>query len=421
MLIALVTTFLIALVAGYLFEKIKLPALIGYMLTGLFFSPYMIDYTAIKGSFFETFFITHQTTADSSALRETALFIILFRAGLGLDKDGLKVHGLNALSISIVPCLLETAAITFFAHLLFQLPLIESAIIGFVLAAVSPAVIVPQMLELQKNGIGKKKNIPTLILAGSTVDDIIAISGFGICLSLLAPNLIGEWSILLLKVPLSIIAGIVIGHYLAKPLTLFLKKTSSSNFLSVPILLIIAFGFKELENSQLFFFSHLICILSLGISLQSADLQFSEVLAKHFAFVWNIAVVILFVLIGAMVNPKVAMSAGLYGLSILAIGLLARSIGVFISLYGSKLNLKERVFCVLSYLPKATVQATVGGITLSMFLNGNIKLYEGAQTGDLIIAIAAMSILITAPIGAISMRLFSKKLLVESDTTSGIS
>ena len=421
MILPLVTTFCIALLIGYLFEKVKLPALIGYMLVGICFSPYALEFLKLNNSFLSNLFISHQTTSNSTVLRELALFIILFRAGLGLDRIGLKTHGLNAISLSALPCLLEAAVVTWASHLFLELPIIEASIIGFVLAAVSPAVIVPQMLELQKKGIGTAKKIPTLVLAGSTVDDIIAISGFGICISLLAPNLADDWRLLIMKVPLSIISGLLIGHYLSKPIASALKNKFVKKVFYIPLLLALAFGLKELEGNQYFFFSHLICILTLGISLQSTDLQLSITLSKHFAQVWRVAVIILFILIGAMVNPSIALNAGVHGLLILAIGLTARSIGVSFSLIGSNLNLKEKFFCIIAYLPKATVQATVGGIALSMFFEGKIGLYEGAETGDLIIAMAALSILVTAPIGAIGIRLFSKKLLDQTPSNSDIS
>ncbi|MCM8527691.1 MAG: cation:proton antiporter [Lentisphaeraceae bacterium] len=421
MLIPLIITFFLALLCGYLFEKMKLPALLGYLLIGLCFSPYMLEFLQPNHPLINNSFISHTLINNSAILREIALFIILFRAGLGLDREGLKTHGMNALSLSVLPCLLEAAVVTFAAHLLFNLPLIESSIIGFIVAAVSPAVIVPQMLELQKKNIGTNKKIPTLVLAGSTVDDIIAISGFGICLSLLNPLLSEDWRLMALKVPFSIISGLVIGYYTARPIVNILKKSYLNKICFVPILICVAFGFKQLEDSNLFFFSHLIAILTMGIAIQAYDFNFSESLSKMFAQVWYVAVVILFVLIGAMVNPKTALDAGFYGLIILIIGLSARSLGVYFSLMGSKLNAREKLFCVIAYLPKATVQATVGGITLSMFLKGKIWLHEGAQTGDLIIAIAALSIIITAPLGAIGIRIFSKKLLKPDSSTSDIS
>jgi len=417
-LVPILILFVIAFIIGYLFEKIKLPALIGYMLVGICFSPYVLEFLELKESQFSKLFLTHYMINNSTLIREIALFIILYRAGLGLDRTGLKFHGNNAISLSILPCLLETITIAVCAMYLFKLLFLEALIIGFVVSAVSPAVIVPQMLDLQNKGIGTNKKIPTLVLAGSTIDDILAISGFGICLSILSVDSIETWQQLLIKIPLSLVAGAAIGYYVAKPLIIALKNSRLHPFFYVVALIAFALGFKQLEESKLFFFSHLIAIIALGISIQTHDLEFSKTLSEWFAKVWGIAVIALFVLIGAMVNPAIAISAGFYGLIILICGLAARSLGVFISLNGSKLNSNEKLFCVIAYLPKATVQATIGGIAVALFLKGDIKLYNGLDTGELIAAMAALSILFTAPLGAIGIRVFSKKLLENSKTNS---
>lgn len=411
MLLTTLTLFIIALIAGYLMEKCKLPSLLGYMIVGLIFSPYALEYFQAKGHWSELFFLDHHSVNQSAPIREIALYIILFRAGLGLDRSGLKLHGSNALYMCFVPCLIEALLVAASAHYLLGLPIIESSIIAFVLAAVSPAVIVPQMLELQKENIGTDKKIPTLILAGSTVDDILAISGFGICISLLSVDANEEWRQLIFKIPFSIITGLVIGFYLARPVITAIKSSRLHKFFYPLILLAIALGFKQLEESQLFFFSHLIAILSLGLTIQAMDFEFAEEVSDWMAKIWGVAVVFLFVLIGAMVDPSTALDAGIYGLIILTIGIIGRSIGVYLSLIGSNLNSREKLFCIIAYIPKATVQATIGGIALTLFIKGKIWLYDGAKTGDLIIAFAALSILITAPLGSIGIRLFSKKLL----------
>ena len=418
MLIALISLFFIALLVGYLFEKIKLPALLGYMITGICFSPYALEYFQLKDHYLSELFLTHNITLASTPIRELALFIILFRAGLGLDRSGLKFHGGNAISLSIIPCLLEAVTAAALCVLLFNLPWIEGLIIGFVMAAVSPAVIVPQMLELQKTNIGTDKKIPTLVLAGSTIDDILAISGFGICISLLSTGNGEDWRLLILKIPISIISGAAIGYCLARPLIYALKHSHLHKSLYVIILLSIAVGFKRFEDSGIILFSHLFAILAMGIAIQSIDYEISSTLSKWLAKLWGVAVIVLFVIIGAMINPATALNAGLYGLLILLCGLAARSAGVLISLTGSKLNLKEKLFCIIAYIPKATVQATIGGIAVTLFLKGDIWLYNGLETGDLIVAMAALSILFTAPLGAIGIKIFSKKLLNQNKTNS---
>lgn len=411
MLLTTLILFIIALAVGHIMEKCKLPSLLGYMIVGLIFSPYAMEYFQVKGNWSEILFIHHHSINQSGPVRDMALYIILFRAGLGLDRSGLKLHGSNALYMCFVPCFIEAVLVTVSAHYFLGLPIIESSILAFVLAAVSPAVIVPQMLELQKENIGTDKKIPTLILAGSTVDDILAISGFGICISLLGVEANEEWRQLIFKIPFSIITGLVIGFYLARPVIVAIKSSQLHKFFYPLILLAIAFGFKQLEESQLFFFSHLIAILALGLSIQAMDFEFAEEVSKWMAKIWGVAVVFLFVLIGAMVDPATALNAGFYGLIILTIGIAGRSIGVYLSLIGSNLNSREKIFCVIAYIPKATVQATIGGIALTMFIKGKIWLFDGAKTGDLIVAFAALSILVTAPLGSIGIRIFSKKLL----------
>ena len=413
MLITISFLFIVAAVAGFLMEKIKLPALLGYMLIGLIFSPYMAASLEIEG-FFSNFFLTHKTTQNSSPVRILALCIILYRAGLGLDRAGLKENGMTTFSLSFIPCLLEAATVTYLGVLLFNLPWAEASVLGFVMAAVSPAVIVPLMLKLQEMKIGARKKIPTMILASSTVDDIIAISGFGICISLLDPNLQDngiEWKRMMLEVPLSIITGIIISYYLSRPLIDVFKGFKLPMVGQVIALLGIAFAFKYIDENTRIPFSYLIATMSLGMSLRAFDHDIGETAAKGFFYLWKVAEIALFVLIGAMVNYQIAFDAGFHGFLILFFGLTARSVGVYICTLKSKLNMKEILFCIIAYTPKATVQATIGGIALSMFQEGKIWLYEGAETGDLILAMAAMSILITAPLGAIVTRIGSKKLL----------
>ncbi|NQZ58126.1 MAG: cation:proton antiporter [Lentisphaeraceae bacterium] len=416
MLLTIATLLFCALLLGAFMEKIKLPALLGFMLTGLIFSPYSADFLNLSPSFLKSLFLTNQQTAGSSDIRNLALFIILFRAGLGRDRSGLKENGAAAIRLSIIPALTEATLVTLGAHFLFHLPLIDAALLGFVIAAVSPAVIVPQMLELQEKGLGSNKNIPTLILASATVDDIIAISGFGICLSLIstANAATTDWRLLLIQVPLSLITGVTIGYYITRPLIRFLKASHLHAAFRACVLLGVAILLKEIDNRQLFPFSYLITIMTMGVTLRLHDHDLAEDISKQLTSLWKIAEIALFVLIGAMVDIDIALSVGVYGILIIAIGLTARSIGVWISLLNTKLNYKERLFCVLAFLPKATVQATIGGLALTLFYNGKISLHEGRATGDLILAMAALSIIITAPLGAMAIRLSRYKLLEQS-------
>ena len=423
MLITIVFLFLTAVLLGIIMEKLKLPALLGYMLTGICFSPSMAEVMQLESSWLTTLYLTHEQTRDSGPLRMTALFIILYRAGLGLDRAGLKENGVTALKLSILPCLLEAATVAVCAHYLFQFPMIEALMLGFVMAAVSPAVIVPIMLKLQEMKIGANKKIPTMILASSTADDIIAISGFGICLSLLAPQYQNNWQLMLLSVPISIIFGAMTGYYLARPLIALFKSAKLPSFFQALLLLLLAGLFKKFSEFSLqdigvstievarlsVPFSYLFATISLGMSIQIFSRETAIDIAKHFKYMWKLAELILFVLIGAMVNLNLAFDAGFFGLLILVAGLLARSFGVVLSTWDSQLNRKEILFCIIAYLPKATVQATIAGIAYNMFYKGELNLYHGS--GQLIITMAAMSILVTAPIGAVATRIASKKLL----------
>ena len=401
---------LIAILAcpvGKLFEKFKLPALLGYMAIGILFSPSMADFL----TFFQSISFSRAELTESAPFRLFALFVILYRAGLGLDKSGLKENGRTAIKLSSLPCLSEAFCITVFAHFALGFLWIESALLAFVIAAVSPAVIVPMMLKLQEEKIGTDKKIPTLILASATLDDIIAITGFGVCLSLLSINSQEGPLAAIIFLPFTIITGISFGWLLLRPLKTLLTNTKIHVSLKVLLLLAIAVFFKAVEESKLFPFSHLLAIMTLGFAVRDALQHNADDIAKAFYNIWRVAEIILFVLIGAMVDLKLLAQIGLIGLLILLIGLSARSAAVYISLNKSSLSPKEKLFCILAYLPKATVQATIGGLALSYFYDGTVKLFNGAEMGEFILAMAALSIVITAPLGALGIRYSNEKLL----------
>ncbi|MCH2208663.1 MAG: cation:proton antiporter [Lentisphaerales bacterium] len=389
----------------------KLPALLGYMATGLLFSPGISEIlTPLQQLSF-----SQSELISSGPFRLMALFIILYRAGLGLDKAALRENGHTALKLSFTPCLAEACAITLFSHYALGFLWIESALLAFIIAAVSPAVIVPMMLKLQEDKIGTGKKIPTLILASVTLDDILAITGFGVCLALLSINSTEAPLAIIIFLPFAIVTGIAFGWLLIKPLKSFLTRPEIHVSLKVAGLLILALILKNIEESNLFPFSYLLAIMTFGFAIRDHLQHQADELAKAFQNIWKVAEVVLFVLIGAMVDLRLVAEMGLEGLILLTLGLSARSIGVYLSLNKSKLNLKEKFFCVIAYLPKATVQATIGGIALSYFYDGQIKLYQGAQMGEFIVAMAAMSIVITAPLGAIGIRLSNQRLLTKEN------
>ncbi|MCM8534581.1 MAG: cation:proton antiporter [Lentisphaeraceae bacterium] len=407
MLLKIITIFIIAVIFGKLAEKLKLPKLLGYMLAGIVFSPHTQELLRLP---LELSF-TKTELVKSTPVRLLALFIILFRAGLGLDKAGLIQNGKAAARLAILPCLCEATVIALFSHYFLGFLWPESFLLAFVISAVSPAVIVPMMLELKEKRIGTDKKIPTLILASASIDDIVAITGFGACLSILSVNMQESWLVGLIFLPFSILTGFVSGVLIVRPLKSTLAATTTPAFLKVILLLAIAHLFKEIEETNIIPFSHLVAIMSFGFAIRETLLTKAEPISKSFYQIWQIAEVVLFVIIGAMVDLNLAMDMGLTGCFILFIGLCARSVASYLSLSGTNLNSSEKLFCTLAYWPKATVQATIGGLALSLFYEGSIKLYNGAEMGEFILTMAASSILITAPIGAIAIRLSSERLL----------
>lgn len=416
MLLNIAVIFITALLLSLLFKKLGLPELLGMIFTGVLLGPYASSWLKEIYSSLElsgrlgqivslTLFspsgegwITSGIQAVSGELRTAALIIILIRAGLGINRETLNKIGVEAVKMSFIPCILEGAAITLLLHFGFAMSLVEAGILAFIIAAVSPAVVVPQMLNLKELGYGKNKEVPTLVLAGASVDDVFAITLFSSFLGMA----VGRQSnilLSLLKIPFSIILAIIIGLLCGLFLVRFFKKFHMRDTRKVLIFMIVAILFHQLEN--LFPLASLLGIMTIGFIILERYSELAARLARKFNKIWVFAEIILFVLIGAQVNIGVAFSSGLVGLLIIFTGLTARSSGVFLSLAGSKLNWRERLFCALAYLPKATVQAAIGAIPLQM----------GVPGGEFILAIAVLSIIITAPLGAVSIKLTAHKLL----------
>ncbi|UDQ99027.1 cation:proton antiporter [Lentisphaerota bacterium WC36G] len=383
---------IIALIARALFEKIKIPGILGMILVGILLGPHCINY--IDAS------ILNDELGISKDLRNAALIIILIRAGLGISKKTLNKVGIPAATMSCIPGIFEGATITIVAHYLLKMDFITSGILGFIIAAVSPAVVVPQMLDLKERKFGQRKEIPTLILAGASVDDVFAITIFS---SLLAMKLGASDNLILQlgNIPLSIFTGVLIGttigfalHYLFK----FIPMRATKKAI---LFMVVAILFNNLEHIEIFPIASLLGIMAVGFILLELDSKIANELANKFNKAWILAEVVLFVLIGAAVDIKVMFNAGLIGLIIIIIGLLARSIGVYIALIGSQLNKKEKLFCAFAYLPKATVQAAIGAIPLS----------EGVEYGDKILAIAVLSIIVTAPLGSFLIKFTGERFL----------
>lgn len=381
---------LLAIVSNFIFEKIKLPGLLGMLILGITIGPY--GFNLIHGDLLNI----------SSDLRKIALIVILLRAGMGIKTSDLKKIGKPAIKMSCIPGILEGFFIAFISTKLLGFTFIQGGILGFIIAAVSPAVVVPQMINLIDNKIGTNKSIPTLILAGASIDDVFAITILTSFLALYSGKDVNIAS-QLLQIPLSIILGIVLGLILGFVIIYLFKKCSINDVKKILIVLAISILLTTLETifKDKLLIASLLGVMTIGFVLTEKLPNVAAPLSQGLNKLWIFAEILLFVLVGAQVNISVAFTSGAIGIIIIFIGLVGRSIGVIISLIGTNLNVKERIFCVISYIPKATVQAAMGALPLSL----------GVVSGDLILAISVLSILITAPLGAIGIKVSSKSLL----------
>lgn len=381
---------LLAIIFNFIFEKIKLPGLLGMLILGITIGPYGLN--LIHGDLLNI----------SSDLRKIALIVILLRAGMGIKTSDLKKIGKPAIKMSCIPGILEGFFIAFISTKLLGFTFIQGGILGFIIAAVSPAVVVPQMINLIDNKIGTNKSIPTLILAGASIDDVFAITILTSFLALYSGKDVNIAS-QLLQIPLSIILGIGLGLILGFIIIYLFKKCSINDVKKILIVLAISILLTTLETifKDKLLIASLLGVMTIGFVLTEKLPNVAAPLSQGLNKLWIFAEILLFVLVGAQVNISVAFTSGAIGIIIIFIGLVGRSIGVIISLIGTNLNVKERIFCVISYIPKATVQAAMGALPLSL----------GVVSGDLILAISVLSILVTAPLGAIGIKVSSKSLL----------
>ncbi|MFW6036073.1 MAG: cation:proton antiporter [Halothermotrichaceae bacterium] len=384
MAFSLALIILIGLLFNRSFDKINLPGLLGMLLTGILLGPYGFN-------------LIHQDILTiSPGLRKIALIVILIRAGLGIEKETLKKVGIPAIKLSFIPGLLEGFTIILISIYFLRISWIEAGMLGFIIAAVSPAVVVPQMLNLMDKKRGSKKGVPTLILTGASIDDVIAITIFSTFLGLYGGK---QVNILynLLSIPLSIATGIILGAIIAFILLYIFKKYHIRDTKKVLLILSAAILMTSLENylKDIIPIAALLGIMVIGYILQEKYKIVGERMSVKFNKIWVFAEIMLFVLVGAEVNIYLALETGLFGLAIIFIGLLFRGIGVLLSLVGTELNLKERIFCIIAYTPKATVQAAIGAVPLA----------AGVKSGEIILALAVLAIVITAPLGAAGIKL----------------
>lgn len=390
MAISLALIILLGILSNYIFDKLKLPGLLGMLLLGILIGPYSLN--LIDGSLLNI----------SADLRKIALIVILLRAGFGIKKSELKAIGKPALKMSCIPGILEGFAIAIASTFLLDFSFIQGSILGFILAAVSPAVVVPQMINLINHKRGTDKNIPILLLAASSIDDVFAITIMTTFMGLYGGeniNIIGQ----ILGIPISILLGVGLGLVMAIILMKIFKHFNLDITKKVLILLATAIFITYLEVAleHIITIASLLGVMTLSFVLMDKEPKLSKSLSQSFNKIWSLAEILLFVLVGAQVNISVALEAGLIGILLVVIGLIFRSLGVFISLMNTNLNSKEKLFCIISYIPKATVQAAMGGVPLSI----------GVASGDLILAISVVAILLTAPLGALCISLTSKILL----------
>lgn len=389
MLTSIALILLTGLLLGSIFSKMKLPSLLGMMIAGIILSPHALN------------LIDESILNISADLRQIALVIILTRAGLSLNLSDLKKVGRPAVLMSFVPACVEILGAVILAPRLLGVTVLEAAIIGSVIAAVSPAVIVPRMIRLIEEGYGKKNSIPQLILAGASVDDVFVIVVFTAFTALASTGEISAGRFL--QIPISILLGFVLGVVVGILLVLFFKVFHMRDSVKLLIILSVSFLLLELQNQLegIIPVSGLLAIMSLGIVIRQKYDVLAVRLSGKYNKLWVAAEVFLFVLVGATVDLKYAVSAGA-GAILLVVGALCfRMLGVAISLIKTKLTKRERVFCMFAYTPKATVQAAIGAIPLTM----------GLPCGQIVLTVAVLSILITAPFGAICVDSLYRKLL----------
>lgn len=395
MLTSLAIIFLMGLLFGVLFERLRLPPLLGMIVTGILVGPHALN-------------LLDQSILNISAeLRQLALVIILTRAGLSLDMTDLKRVGRPAILMCFLPACFEIIGVLLIAPNLLGLTLLQAAIIGSVIAAVSPAVIVPRMLVIMEGGYGKKHSIPQLILAGASVDDVFVIVMFTAFVSLATGGQVSAASFA--EIPLSIVLGILTGVVCGVLLALFFKRFHMRASIKVLILLSISFLLLEGQNrlQGVVPVSGLLAIMSTGIALYQRCPEFAEKLASKYNKLWLAAQLLLFVLVGATVDLKYVHAQGIAAAVIVLGALLFRMAGVWVCLIKTVLSPREKLFCLLAYTPKATVQAAIGAIPLSMGIAG----------GQQVLTVAVLSILITAPFGAMAVdRLYKKLLRQDGDT-----
>lgn len=403
MLVSLACIFLFAILGGWLFQRLGFPKIIGMLLIGIVIGPYFMN------------LIDSSILQESSNIRKVALVIILIKAGLTIKLSDFKNSGRSAVLLSFVPACMELAAYTVFAPLFFDISYSEAALMGSVLAAVSPAIVVPRMVELIEQKVSNKKKVPQLILAGASFDDVVVLVLFSVFLGLVQDGNINLLSFA--DIPISIFTSLFIG-LLSGILFLVLNKMwQSSTFLTPIYRYLILFSLAlmlvvvEVRLSSIVAFSGLLAILvmTVFINQKMVAVQVQEY-SNFFSRLWIVGEIFLFVLVGSIVDVSYISVAGLSAVLLIGLTLVIRSLAVWVSVSHSRFTVREKVFCIIAYLPKATVQAAIGGIPLAV----------GLKCGQLILSVAVLGIVITAPLGAFLLDRYGEQLLMSDDATISI-
>ncbi len=396
MAFSLAVIVILGLFADYIFRSIKLPGLVGMLIVGILSGPYVLG------------LMRPEMMNVSADFRKIALIVILLRAGFELHRDTLNRVGRAAITMSALPAVFEIVGVTLVAPHWLHITTLEAVILGTILAAVSPAVVVPLMIDFMDRGRGARKGIPTLILGASSVDDVFVIVLFSIFLGMYGGKHVNVWSKLAeipVSITLGILVGVIAGYLLYRLFTRYDWRPPKRTLIVLGVSILLTW--LEEEVKPWVPMASLLGVMAIGFIILEKAQPVAHIISQKLKKLWVFAELLLFVLVGAQVNIHVAWKAGLAGTAVIVVGLLFRSVGTWISLIGTPYNWKEKLFCVVAYIPKATVQAAIGAVPLA----------AGVASGELILAVAVLSILLTAPLGAIGIMIMGERILDYGETS----
>lgn len=378
------------LLGNELFKLMRLPGLLGMLIAGILIGPHMFD------------LLDESLMAISYDLRMVALVIILLRAGLGLNRKRISAVGRPALLLAVIPLMMEGLAIALLSMWLLGFSFVQGGILGFIIAAVSPAVIVPSMVKFIEKRVGMDKNIPVMILSAASLDDVIAITVFSTFLGVYLGTAL-NFGMYVIGIPLAIVLGIILGLLSGFSLLFVFTRFHLRDSKKVVLILAISLFLVSLERalSDLIMIASLLGVMTIGVVMIERRKALGERLSIKLGKIWVFAKIFLFVLVGAEVNVNTAISAGVIGLIIISVGIIIRTAGVYLATIKASLNARERLFVAVSFWPKATVQAAIGSVPLSL----------GVAGGELILALSVLSIVVTAPLGSVMIPLISRRAL----------